>query len=62
MTKLSIIGGLLIASGSLLAQQYKISTIGGIGTSPGWTGDTGPATRAQITTPTRVALDSTSRI
>ena len=68
MTKLSIIGGLLIASGSLLApasllaQQYTINTIGGIEASPGWSGDTGPATFAQLNTPIRVALDSKGNI
>lgn len=61
MKKLSIACGLLIASGSLFAQQYTIQTIGGTGT-PGWSGDRGPALLAQINTPTRVALDSAGNI
>lgn len=62
MKKLSIIGGLLIASGSLFAQQYTINTIGGIATSPGWSGDGGLAVLAQINQPIRVALDSSNNI
>jgi uncharacterized protein (TIGR03437 family) len=62
MKKLSFACGLLIASGSVFAQQYTINTIGGTATSPGWSGDGGPATLAQINTPIRVALDSSGNI
>ncbi len=62
MKKLSIACGLLIASGSLFAQQYNINTIGGTPVTPGWSGDGGPATAAEINTPIRVALDSNGNI
>lgn len=62
MKKSSIVCGLLIASGSLFAQQYTINTIAGTPGSPGWSGDTGPALQAQINTPTRVALDSNGNL
>src|SRR5665213_2060670 len=61
MKKSSIACGLLIASGSLFAQQYSISTVAGTGVS-GWSGDLGPALSAQFNTPTRVALDSSGNI
>ncbi len=61
MKKLSIACGLLIASGSLFAQQYTISTVAGTGT-PGWSGDLGPALSAQFHNPIRVALDSSGNI
>jgi uncharacterized protein (TIGR03437 family) len=57
MTKSSIVCGLLIASGSLFAQQYTISTIAGTAVMPGYTGDQGPALSAQFNTPTRVVSD-----
>src|SRR4051794_26516839 len=62
MKKFSIACGLLIASGSLFAQQYTISTFAGIGASPGWSGDSGPALSAQFTTPTRVLPDSSGNV
>jgi uncharacterized protein (TIGR03437 family) len=62
MKKSSFVCGLLIATGPLFAQQYTINTIGGTATSPGWSGDGGPATLAQINTPIRVALDSGGNI
>jgi len=61
MKKSSIACGLLIASGSLFAQQYTINTVAGTG-SAGWSGDLGPALSAQFNTPTRVALDSSGNI
>ncbi len=61
MKKFSIACGLLIASGSLFAQQYTISTVAGTGT-PGWSGDLGPALSAQFHDPIRVALDSSGDI
>jgi uncharacterized protein (TIGR03437 family) len=63
MKKLPFACGLLIASGSLFAQQqYTITTIAGMGGSPGWSGDQGPALSAQFNDPIRVALDSSGDI
>ncbi len=58
MKKSSIVCGLLIASGSLFAQQYTMTTVAGTGGSPGWSGDLGPALSAQFYNPIRVVLDS----
>ena len=58
MKSFSILFVLLIHSGAALAQQYLISTVAGIGGSPGWSGDTGPALDAQFFNPLRVALDA----
>lgn len=57
----SIACGLLIASGSLFAQQYKINTLAGTGTA-GWSGDLGSALLAQFNQPIRVALDSAGNV
>lgn len=57
----SIVCGLLIASGSLFAQQYTITTVAGTGTA-GWSGDTGPALSAQFKQPIRVVLDKQGNI
>lgn len=62
MTKFSIACGLLIASGSLFAQQYTINTIAGTPASAGWSGDGSSALSAQISNPIRVALDSKGNI
>ena len=61
MKKLSIACGLLIASGSLFAQQYTLSTIAGTGPA-GYSGDGGPALGGQLSEPIRVALDSAGNI
>jgi uncharacterized protein (TIGR03437 family) len=61
MKKLSIACGLLIASGSLFAQQYGITTIAGSGTT-GWSGDLGPALSAQFSDPIRVAVDAAGNV
>jgi uncharacterized protein (TIGR03437 family) len=66
MKKLSIACGLLIASGSLasgslFAQQYTLSTIAGTGTA-GYSGDLGPALSAAFSHPIRVALDNAGNI
>lgn len=66
MKTLSIACGLLIASGSLasgslFAQQYTLSTIAGTGTA-GYSGDLGNALFAQISDPIRVALDSAGNV
>ena len=61
MKKLSIACGLLIASGSLFAQQYTLSTIAGTGTA-GLAGDGGTAISAQLSDPIRVALDSARNV
>jgi uncharacterized protein (TIGR03437 family) len=53
----SIVCGLLIASGSLFAQQYSMTTVAGIGEA-GWSGDGGPALSAEFHNPIRVLLDS----
>ncbi|HEY4089072.1 MAG TPA: IPT/TIG domain-containing protein [Bryobacteraceae bacterium] len=57
MMKSSLVCGLLIASGSLFAQQYGMITVAGNATT-GWSGDGGPALNAQFNDPIRVALDS----
>jgi uncharacterized protein (TIGR03437 family) len=57
----SLACGLLIASGSLFAQQYTMTTLAGTGTA-GWSGDNGPALSAQFTQPIRVALDSNGNV
>ncbi len=57
----SIACGLLIASGSLFAQQYKMNTLAGTGTA-GWSGDLGQAVFAQFNQPIRVALDSSGNV
>ncbi len=57
MMKSSLVCGLLIASGSLFAQQYGMVTVAGNGTT-GWSGDGGPALSAQFNDPIRVVLDS----
>jgi len=63
MKKFSIACGLLIASGSLFAQQqYTISTFAGTAQGPGWSGDQGPALSAQFNTPIRVLVDSAGDI
>lgn len=62
MKKLFIAWPLLIAAtGSLFAQQYGITTIGGNGTV-GWSGDRGPALSAQFRNPIRVAVDSRGNV
>lgn len=61
MKKSSIACGLLIASGSLFAQQYSVTTLAGNGTA-GWSGDLGPALSAQFHNPLRVALDSSGNV
>jgi uncharacterized protein (TIGR03437 family) len=62
MKKFSIACGLWIATGSLFAQQYSISTIAGTAGSPGWSGDQGPALSAQFHNPTRVAVDNSGNV
>jgi len=57
MKKSSIVCGLLIASGSLFAQQYGMTTVAGNGVA-GWSGDGGPALSGQFNNPIRVVLDS----
>ena len=57
MKKSSLVCGLLIASGSLFAQQYGMVTVAGNATT-GWSGDGGPALSAQFDSPIRIALDS----
>jgi uncharacterized protein (TIGR03437 family) len=44
------------------AQQYNISTVAGIGTVQGYSGDTYAATSATLDVPTRVAVDSSGNI
>ncbi len=62
MNKISFVCGLLIASGSLFAQQYTVSTIAGVGASPGWSGDGGAATSAQMSTPIRALVDGAGNV
>ena len=52
----------MIASGSLFAQQYTISTFAGTAQSPGWSGDQGPALSAQFNIPVRVAVDNAENV
>jgi uncharacterized protein (TIGR03437 family) len=61
MKKLSIACGLLIASGSLFAQQYTLSTVAGTGTA-GYSGDGGNALFGQFSDPLRLALDSAGNV
>jgi uncharacterized protein (TIGR03437 family) len=61
MKKLSIASGLLIATGSLFAQQYGVTTVAGNGTA-GWSGDLGPALNAQLRSPIRVAVDPAGNV
>jgi uncharacterized protein (TIGR03437 family) len=58
MKSFQIVLGLLLAAGAATAQQYNISTIAGVGTVPGWFGDTGAATSAQLDFPLRITVDS----
>ncbi len=53
-----IILGLTLAAGPATAQQYTISTVAGIGTVQGYTGDGGPVSAAQFWSPGALALDS----
>jgi uncharacterized protein (TIGR03437 family) len=58
MKSLQIVIGLLMAAGTIAAQQYNISTIAGIGTVQGYFGDGGPATNGQLDYPFRITIDS----
>ncbi len=46
---------------SLCGQQYTISTLAGNGT-PGYTGDNGAATQAQVSWPGAIAIDSSGKV
>ena len=58
MKRFLLVSGLVFACGVASAQQYTVATVAGTGTSPGWSGDAGPALSAQFTNPLRVAVDT----
>jgi uncharacterized protein (TIGR03437 family) len=58
MKRIPLLFGLLLAAGTASAQQYIAATVAGTGTSPGWSGDAGPALSAQFNNPLRVAVDA----
>jgi uncharacterized protein (TIGR03437 family) len=58
MKRLPLLFGALVACGLASAQQYIVTTVAGTGTSPGWSGDGGPALSAQFTNPLRVSVDA----
>jgi uncharacterized protein (TIGR03437 family) len=58
MKRFPLLFGLIFAAGIASAQLYTVSTVAGTGTSPGWSGDSGPALSAQFTNPLRVAVDA----
>ncbi len=62
MKSFNILFVLLMAGGAASAQQYMIATVAGIGGSPGWSGDTGPALSAQFTNPLRVTVDAAGNL
>ena len=54
--------GFLVACSSGFGQLYFSSTVAGTGNSPGWSGDGGPALKAQFNTPLRVTLDKAGNV
>ncbi|MCU1330242.1 MAG: repeat containing protein [Bryobacterales bacterium] len=62
MKSFRIVSAFLLACLVAPAQQYEVSTVAGIGSSPGWSGDGGPATQAQLNSPIRVRTDKAGNL
>lgn len=62
MKSLQIVFAFLLICAYAPAQQYLVSTVAGVGGSPGRTGDFGLATQAQLNTPVRVAVDKAGNV
>lgn len=62
MLRFRLVFTFAFAALALSAQQYTISTIAGSGGNPGYSGDYGPASAAQLNNPVALARDSKGNI